>query len=81
MISQYEWKQMNEWLNGVNLAQFTGNDQAAVASWYSKVTNQPYHKPCSCNPQIFLDWLGDVKRWRDSNKDKFEGNESPQTGL
>ena len=75
MISQYEWKQLNEWLNGINLAEFTGYDQGAVASWHAKVMNHPYHRPCSCNPQLFLDWLGDVKRWVEANKDKYNGNE------
>ena len=77
MISNYEWKQLNEWLSKVNLQQFTGDDQGAVASWYAKINNTPYHKPCSCNPQVFLDWLNDVKRWVEMNRAKFE----PQIDL
>ena len=72
MITQYEWQELNKWLNGINLAEFTGYDQGAVASWYSKVNNTPYHRPCSCSPQTFLDWLGDIKQWVNKNRDKYE---------
>ena len=77
MISNYEWKQLNDWLSKIDLKQFTGNDQAATASWHAKVMNHPFHKPCSCQPQLFLDWLGDVKRWVEANKATFES----QTNL
>ena len=72
MLGQYEWKQMNEWLDKVNLASFSGEDQAAVASWYAKIHNQPYHKPCSCNPQIFLDWYSSVLNYRNNNRADYE---------
>ena len=72
MLGQYEWKQMNEWLDKVNLASFSGEDQAAVASWYAKVHKQPYHKPCSSNPQIFLDWYSSVLNYRNNNRADYE---------
>jgi hypothetical protein len=77
VLGQYEWRELNKWLDGVNLASFTGDDQSAVASWYAKIQNQPYHKPCSCNPQIFLDWYSFVLNWRNNNRASHE----PQTNV
>lgn len=77
MISHYEWKQLNEWLSKIDITKFTGEDQAATASWHAKTQNHPYHKPCSCQPQLFLDWLNDIKRWVEANRANFE----PQTNL
>ena len=77
MITQIEFRELNDWLSKVDLKKFTGDDQHKAAHWHSKVMNHPFHKPCSCNPQVFLDWLGDVKRWVEANKATFE----PQTNL
>jgi hypothetical protein len=77
MLTQHEWKELNGWLGKINLAQFTGDDQHKSAHWHAKTYNHPFHKPCSCQPQIFIDWLGDIKKWVEGNKDKFE----PQTDV
>jgi len=76
-MTQIEWKELNGWLSGIDLKKFTGDDQHKTAHWHSIVMKHPFHKPCSCNPQLFLDWLGDVKRWVETNKATFE----PQTDL
>ena len=77
MITQFEWKELNDWLSKIDLKQFTGDDQHKSAHWHSKTHNHPFHKPCSCQPQIFLDWMNDVKRWVETNKATFE----PQTDV
>lgn len=76
-MTQIEWKELNGWLSKIDLKKFTGDDQHKTAHWHSIVMKHPFHKPCSCNPQLFLDWLGDVKRWVEANKATFE----PQTDL